>query len=58
MDKANKLLPDGVLFFYKTLTRDVDLYSLYSMEERNRYGEQYAISRHDLCVYPDNLLTS
>lgn len=35
MDKANDLLPDGVLFSDKTLTRDVDLYSLDSVEEKN-----------------------
>ena len=35
MDKANDLLPDGVLYSDETLTRDVDLYSLDSVEERN-----------------------
>ena len=35
VDKSNELLPDAVLFSDKTLTGDVDLYSLDSTEDRN-----------------------
>ena len=50
LDKSNELLPDGVIFRDETLTGEVDLYSLDSLDDRNTrfFSEKNSLMLGDL----------